>query len=100
MSDTSYESVRNEIFSELAGRDVDAEQYTNALKALEILNKAEAAQCRPETPEQCESGPKAWFKEHSDALIKAGGTICAIVTVGFVESKFDVIFRSKASKYL
>lgn len=98
MSEPSYETVRGEILSELVGHEVTADEYATALKALETLNKAEAAQYRPDPPEP--TGKKAWFERHSDALIKVGGTFSSIVLIGFVESKFDVIFRSKASKYL
>lgn len=94
MSD-SYEDFRTEIFSELKGRDVTDDGYTTALKNLEMLNKAEAAQKTVES-----KGTKAWFERHSDALIKVGGTLGAITLIGLVETKFDVIFRSKAAKYL
>lgn len=92
-----YESIRQSLLAHLAGCDEGSEEYTNLLKQLEILNKAEAAQPQPEKEEK---GAKAWFKDHSDSLIKVGGTFGSIVLLGFVESKFDVIFRSKASKYL
>lgn len=98
MSEASYETIRAEILSELAGHDVTSEEYATSLKALETLNKAEASQKDPVTPEP--TGAKAWFERHSDALIKVGGTFGGIVLIGFVESKFDTIFRSKASKYL
>lgn len=98
MTTPSYETVRAEILKEFSGHEVTSEEYATALKALETLNKAEAAQKEPETPEP--KGTKAWFEKHSDALIKVGGTLSTVVLVGFVESKFDVIFRSKASKYL
>jgi len=95
---SSYETIRQTLLSTIANGTVGTEEYTNALKQLETLNKAEAAQKEPETPEP--KGTKAWFEKHSDALIKVGGTLGTVVLVGFVESKFDVIFRSKASKYL
>jgi hypothetical protein len=98
MSSSSYEIARNDLFNALAGLDESSTEYANAVKALETLNKAEASQIHPETPE--ETGVKAWFEKHSDALIKVGGTFGSIALIGFVESKFDVIFRSKASKYL
>jgi hypothetical protein len=95
---TDYQSIRQSLLSHLAGCDEGSEDYTNCLKQLETLNKAEAAQLQPEPPE--EKGAKAWFEKHSDSLIKVGGTFGSIILLGFVESKFDVIFRSKASKYL
>lgn len=95
---SAYETVRQQLFSHLAGSDEGSEEFTAVVKQIEAINKAEAAQKDPETPEP--KGTKAWFEKHSDALIKVGGTIAAICTIGFVESKFDVIFRSKASKYL
>jgi hypothetical protein len=98
MTDSSYQTAREQLFQTLADQDKTSQEYLNAIKALEILNKAEAAQIHPENPE--ETGAKAWFEKHSDALIRVGGTLTTVVLVGFVESKFDVIFRSKASKYL
>lgn len=94
----SYDSLRQDLLTHLANSDEGSDQYTNALKQLETLNKAESAQKEPETPEP--KGTKAWFEKHSDALIRVGGTLGTVVVIGFVESKFDVIFRSKASKYL
>jgi hypothetical protein len=97
----SYETIRGEILTELTGHDVTSDDYAKALKALEAINKAEATQYRPEPPAPPEpTGAKAWFDRHSDALIRVGGSVTTVVMVGFVESKFDVIFRSKASKYL
>jgi hypothetical protein len=98
MSDTSYETLRRDLLQHLAGSEEGSEEYTNTLKQLEILNKAEAAQKEPETPEP--TGAKAWFEKHSESLIRVGGTLGTVIMIGFVESKFDVIFRSKASKYL
>lgn len=98
MTDSSYEVVRQDIFSTLAGLDAQSDEYAKAVKALETLNKAESSLPQPETPE--EKGTKAWFEKHSDALIRVGGTLTTVVLIGFVETKFDVIFRSKASKYL
>lgn len=92
---SSYDSVRNEIFEELKGHDVTDDQYATAIKRLEDLNKAEAAE-----KENIPTGAKGWFERHSDALIKVGGTAGIVVLIGFVETKFDVIFRSKAAKYL
>lgn len=96
MSD--YEKTRTNLFTTLNEKDPGSTEYANAVKALETLNKAEAAQIAPETPEP--TGAKAWVEKHSDALIKVGGTLLTVVTIGFIESKFDTIFTSKASKYL
>ncbi len=98
MNEPNYESIRHNLLQHLAGADEGTEEFTNVLKELEILNKAEAAQKEPETPEP--KGAKAWFEKHSSDLIKVGGTLSTVILVGIVESKFDVIFRSKASKYL
>jgi len=98
MTDPSYETIRSALLQHAVGEDEGSEKLTDMLKQLELLNKAEAAQKDPETPEP--KGAKAWFEKHSSDLIKVGGTLGTVVLVGFVESKFDVIFRSKASKYL
>lgn len=96
---SSYEETRVKLLETMNNSlDEGSPEYLNAMKSLVELNKAEAAQLHPETPE-C-TGKKAWFERHSDALIRVGGTLATVVAVGFVESKFDVIFRSKASKYL
>lgn len=94
----AYQQIRDTIVTELGDTNVYDDDYIKAIKALDALNKAEAAQMVPETPEP--TGAKAWFEKHSDALIRVGGTLTSVVLIGFVESKFDVIFRSKASKYL
>jgi hypothetical protein len=98
MSDPNYETIRASLLQHAVGEEDGTEKLTNIIKQIELINKAEAAQKEPETPEP--KGAKAWFEKHSDALIKVGGTLSTVVLVGFVESKFDVIFRSKASKYL
>lgn len=95
MTDVSYDTIRAEIFTELKGHDVTDEAYLTAIKALEGINKAEVAQKTEES-----KGAKAWFDRHSDALIKVGGSAGIVVLIGIVETKFDVIFRSKAAKYL
>lgn len=97
MTEASYEKIRNEILEELKGHDVTSEEYATALNALEKLNKAEASQKVPETPEP--KGVKAWLGKHSDALIKVGGTLSVVGLISIVEGK-EIIFRSKASKYL
>ena len=93
--DQRYEVLRSDLFAHIAGAEEGTEEYSNLIKQIDALNKAESS--HPETPEK---GVKAWFEKHSDALIKVGGTLGTVVTIGFIESKFDVIFRSKASKYL
>lgn len=94
----NYDETRTNLLDDIANLTAGSAEHLNALKALETLNKAEASQVAPETPEP--TGAKAWFERHSDALIRVGGTLATVTAIGFVESKFDVIFRSKASKYL
>lgn len=98
----SYEDVREELLCTLSNLDPvsDTEDYTACLSKLENLNRAESGQFREEPTEAPETGVKAWFERHSDALIRVGGTLSAIVMIGIAEQKFDMIFRSKASKFI
>lgn len=98
----SYEDSREELLNTLRDLDPieDNDKYNLTLDALDALNKAETAQYREPEKEIPETGVKAWFERHSDAFIKVGGTLSAIGLVAFAESKFDLIFRSKASKFI
>lgn len=96
----SYEEIRNELLETISNLDPvdEAETYADCLDKLEKINKAEAAE--KETPEVPPTGVKAWFDRHSDAFIRVGGTVVAIGAVAFAESKFDLIFKSKASRFI
>lgn len=96
----NYEDIRSELLTTINNLDPvdDRESYQNCLDMLEKINKAEAAE--KEAPEATPTGAKAWFDRHSDSFIKLGGSLAAIVMVAFAESKFDLIFKSKASKYI
>lgn len=86
-----YEIVEEHILGGVAGMDVGSAEYVRAMTALKTLHEAKEAKGK--------KGFKAWFKANSSELVKGGFVVVTAVLVGFIESKFDVIFRSKASKF-
>lgn len=96
MPDASLDDITQKLIDRIdaAAHDEDVSTEVKNLKmvadAKQILN--------PPTPEpEIERG---FFHRHAGDLIKAGTTLAAVAAIAVIEAKGDVIFRSKATKFL
>lgn len=94
----SFDDVRAKMLDQLLDETYESEAATNIIKNLKTLKDASP---EPETPTEAEpTGVRGFFKKNSGDLIKVGGTLGAITLIGLFELKGDVIFRTKASKFI
>lgn len=93
----SYEDIRSKLLEKLDDVDTSEEDFASAMKNLKILEESYKIN---QDVNNVKEEKKNFFQAHSSELIRVGGTLATVVAIGFIETKFDVIFRSKASKYL
>lgn len=92
----SIDDITQQLIDRIADATHDEDVSTN-VKNLKIV--ADAKQIlEPPTPEL--EDQRGFFARHAGDLIKAGTTLTAVVVIAVIEAKGDVIFRSKATKYL
>ena len=96
----TFEETQHKILKELDKYDSSSEQCTTAIKNLKTLAEAQQILKPDPIPDPEPTGFRGFMHRNSGDLIKVGGTLTAIALIGIVETKFDVIFRSKASKYI
>lgn len=78
----------------------DADEVSTRVKNLKTFVEAKKL-LDPEPEKEPEpTGIKAFFSRHADSLIKVGGTLAVVSVIAVIETKGDVIFRSKASKFI
>lgn len=99
MSD-NRDTVVIQFTEQLIDLDASSDEATTAVKNLKTYAEAQKLLESDPIPEPEPTGMKAFFAKHSGELIKVGGTLSAILVISIVESRGDVIFRSKASKYI
>lgn len=92
---TSYGDIRNLVLDKLETSAPESDDFTAAMKNLKLLEEAFKINQDSTVKED-----KNFFQEHASDFIRVGGTIATVVVIGIIETKFDVIFRSKASKHL
>jgi hypothetical protein len=77
--------------------DKEALAYIKSLKTYAEAKKL----LEPEPiPEPEPTGVKAFFSRHAGDFIKAGTTLVVVTVIAVTEAKGDVIFRSKATKFI
>ena len=94
----SFDDVRAKMLDQLLDETYESEAATTIINNLKTFQTA-ATTTEP-TPEVEPTGVRAFLKKNSGDLIKAGSTLGAIVLIGVFELKGDVIFRTKASKFI
>lgn len=84
--------------------DVDSttnlESRSTAVKNLKTFAEAKKLLEPDPTPDPEPSGFKGFLDRHAGDLIKVGGTLVVVGFIAFTEAKGDVIFRSKAAKFI
>jgi len=78
----------------------DGDATATAVKNLKVLAEAKKLLEPDPIPEPEPSGAKAFFSHHAGDLIKVGGSIVVVGIIAVIEAKHDIIFRSKASKFI
>lgn len=92
---TSYEDIRNNVLDALSNKAPETDDFTSIMKNLKLLEESFKINQDVNVKDE-----KNFFQEHASDFIRVGGTIATVVVIGIIETKFDVIFRSKASKHL
>lgn len=96
----TFDTVTQTLLDDIVKPDLSAEDKSTAAKTLKTIAEAEVLR-RPESiPDPEPTGAKAFFKNHTGDLIKVGGSLSIVALIAVIEAKGDVIFRSKASKFI
>lgn len=78
----------------------DPEQVSTRVKNLKTYVEAMKLLEPDPLPDPEPSGVKGFFHRHAGDLIKAGTTLGVVGVIAVIEAKGDVIFRSKATKFI
>lgn len=78
----------------------DETQVSTRVKSLKTFAEAKQLLDPDPIPDPEPTGFKAFINRHSGELIKVGGTLAVVSVIAVIESKGDIIFRSKASKLI
>lgn len=78
----------------------DLTETSTAVKNLKTIAEAKNLIDPDPIPDPEPTGFKAFLERHSGDLIKVGGTLVVVSIIAVIETKGDVIFRSKASKFI
>ena len=96
----SLDDFYQKFIDDVGERDLCSNESTTAINNLKTFAEAKKLLDPDPIPDPEPTGVKAFFGRHAGDLIKVGGTLSAVALIGVFEAKGDVIFRSKASKYL
>lgn len=99
MSD-SMDNVTQKLIDELMEADGTSEEAAALTKNLKTFAEAKKLLDPEPEPVPEPTGAKAFFGRYGGDLIKGGVTLTAVAVIAVIEAKGDVIFRSKATKYL
>lgn len=101
MSDTTTDSITQQLLDDIAkSDDFSTDAVTAKIKNFEIFAKAKNLIDPEPEPEPEPMGFRAFVRKNSGDLIKVGGTLAAVSLIAVFEGKGDLIFRSKATKYI
>lgn len=95
----STDSVTQKLIDDI-DHATSLEVKSTAVKTLKTYAEAKKLLDPDPIPDPEPTGVKAFFARHAGDLIKVGGTLAAVATIAVIEAKGDVIFRSKASKFI
>jgi len=96
----SFDDAQSTLLAKIADSDMTIDGAATIAETLKTLAEAQKLLAPDSTTETEPTGLKGFLRRNSGDLIKAGSTLGAIVTIGIIETKFDVIFRSKATKFI
>lgn len=96
----SFEDARTKGLRELDTFDMDSDQATTIINNLKTLAESQQILTPDPIPDPEPTGFKGFLRRNGEDLIKVGGTVTVVAIIGLIEAKGDVIFRSKASKFI
>lgn len=96
----SIDTVTQQLIDAVTKELDDLDKTSTAVKNLKTFAEAVESLTPDPEPDPEPTGVKAFFKRNEDNLFKFGGTAVAVVLIAIIESKGEVIFRSKASKFI
>lgn len=94
------EDALAQVISDITKEPDDLDKTATAVKTLKTFAEAKKLLEPEPIPESEPTGIKGFFERHSGDLIKVGGTLVVVSIIAVIETKGDVIFRSKASKFI
>lgn len=100
MSDSMDDVAQKFIDELMTDNGSTPEETSDLVKNLKTLAEAKKLLDPEPEPVPEPTGAKAFFGRHGGDFIKGGFTLAAVVVIATIEAKGDVIFRSKATKYL
>lgn len=96
----TLDSVAQQLIDDVANDPTDQDKTALAVKNLKTFAEAKKLLDPEPKPDPEPRGLKAFLKRNEDNLIKGGVTVAVVAFIAVVEAKGDVIFRSKASKFI
>lgn len=96
----SLEDVQSKLIDDLMQRDPSSDEASTIIKNLKTLSEAQNTLRLDPLPDPEPTGLRGFLHRNSGELIKVGGTISVVAIIGLIEGKGDIIFRSKASKFI
>lgn len=96
----SIDSITQKLLDDIATHDITTEAAATATKNLKTFAEAKKLLEPEPIPVPEPTGVKAFFSRNSGDLIKAGSTLVIVTTIAVLEAKGDLIFRSKATKFI
>ena len=98
MSDLT--DVHQKLVDGIMNLDLTTEDPADLVKSLKTVVEAQKLAEPDPIPDPEPTGVRAFFSRNSGDLIKVAGTLSVVTIIAAIEAKGDIIFRSKASKFL
>lgn len=96
----TFDTITQKLLDDIGKSDVSDEAATAKIKNLKTVAETKKLLEPEPTPVPDPSGVKGFFEKHAGDLIKVGGTVTVVSLIAVLEAKGDLIFRSKASKFI
>jgi hypothetical protein len=96
----NLDTVAQQLIDDITKNSDDQDKTALAVKTLKTFAEAQDLLTPDPEPDPEPTGWKAFLDRHSGELIKITGTAAIVLLIAVSEAKGDIIFRSKASKFI
>lgn len=96
----TLDTVAQKLIEAVAKDLDDLDKTSTAVKSLKTFAEAQDILKPDPEPDPEPTGVKAFLRRNDEHLMKIGGSIAVVALIALIEAKGDIIFRSKASKFI
>jgi hypothetical protein len=96
----TFDTITQKLLDDIGKPDLTDEEASTKIKNLKTVAETQKLLEPEPTPVPEPTGLKGFFNKHAGDLIKVGGTVTVVSLIAVLEAKGDLIFRSKASKFI